>query len=977
MRGKTISAMIICLSLVFATTALAWEVELLSNDFETGWNGWTTDNYYGAGYWRLDNPGGLTPAGFASTFASLDSNFSGQWEWDYLRSTTFDNTGCESLSLELDLCSDGSMLFAMVGYDYFYLSGYCGTGYQFPLSVGYPDPNSQIQFLGYFYPPYTSGTYAAIDNVILNCVVPSLIFLEADAEVKSGGPGQTITYDITVTNDYPDSQVVAFDYASDNGWTYNGPTELTLAGGETRHFDLTADIPSDYPPVVDDMTITATPTPAAEDRTLDLMTHISWYSGTPMPTPLFGHGAVYDGDQYFYIVGGAASADSIGLVEDALLRYEVATDTWNATLSPLPGERFGGGACFMNDRIYYVGGTDGDGDAMDAVYGYNIAADAWATLAPLPELLPWTEAICDPDLNRVWVIAGYDEFGDASNAFYYYDVAGDAWHEPTGLISSLLPVAQPEMRGRYHEGLIDLAGGGLRLRYETATDSWRLLQGLGEPHYGHAFDLYGRLFVVAGGAAGGMYTDDWGWYWYWPWGDYFDSAEYWMEGSGDPWETFPISFLQPLAGVAGGMDKDGVFYLFGGQNEWSEDVVDTTMYFPFGAEFCTGCLVDESCWADGDQNPNNPCLICDAVADPNAWSNNDGVSCDDNEYCNGADTCLAGACTENAGTPCPDDGVWCNGDETCDEDTDACGHENAPACPDDSVWCNGAEFCDEVADACGHRAAPDCADDGLWCTGTEFCDEDNDECAQTGTPCPDDSLWCNGDELCDEDTDTCGHENAPDCSDDGMFCTGEESCDEDNDECVSSGDPCEDDELFCTGEESCDEDIDECVSSGDPCEDDELFCTGEESCDEDIDECVSSGDPCEDDELFCTGEESCDEENGECVSSGDPCEDDELFCTGEESCDEENGECVSSGDPCEDDGLFCTGDESCDEEIGECLQTGNPCAEDEVCDEENQDCVTVSSDDDTDGGGIDLDDDDDAADGGGDDDDDGGSSCGC
>ena len=285
-----------------------------------------------------------------------------------------------------------------------------------------------------------------------------------------------------------------------------------------------------------------------------------------------------------------------------------------------------------------------------------------------------------------------------------------------------------------------------------------------------------------------------------------------------------------------GLDNEGNLYVGGYSYGGSGPKMDYAV-----VQYCAGCVIAQSCIADGAQNPSNPCLICDAAADRTDWTDNNGQSCDDGLFCNGNDLCLSGTCSFHSGDPCLDDGMYCN----------------------------GTEYCDQTAGACLHTGNP-CPDDGLYCNGFESCDEGRDACQNTGDPCPDDDILCNGEEFCDETNDLCKH----------------------------TGDPCEDDGLYCNGVEYCDTELDYCVSSGDPCPDDEIFCNGKESCDETSDRCLQSGDPCTDDGLYCNGEEFCDETNGQCAHGGSPCEDDEIFCNGDEKCDENQDQCISSGNPC-------------------------------------------------------------------------------
>jgi hypothetical protein len=85
---------------------------------------------------------------------------------------------------------------------------------------------------------------------------------------------------------------------------------------------------------------------------------------------------------------------------------------------------------------------------------------------------------------------------------------------------------------------------------------------------------------------------------------------------------------------------------------------------------------------------------------------------------------------------------------TCHEETDSCA---TPACAtdpdcDDTLFCNGAETC--VEGAC-NPGTPLCGDDGAFCNGTESCNEDTDQCAHSGDPCAPGGL------ACQEDADEC------------------------------------------------------------------------------------------------------------------------------------------------------------------------------------------------------------------------------
>jgi len=149
---------------------------------------------------------------------------------------------------------------------------------------------------------------------------------------------------------------------------------------------------------------------------------------------------------------------------------------------------------------------------------------------------------------------------------------------------------------------------------------------------------------------------------------------------------------------------------------------------PEGGLECPGCLIGGVCYNVGQTDPANVCLICQ-TAGATAWADNDGVTCDDTLWCNGADTCSGGSCSVHAGEQCPENDDVCDGVTSCDEDNNACVTSPVLTC-DDGQWCNGAETCDPET-GCVAGTSPDCsATDYLSCT-IEECDETTDSCVHT------------------------------------------------------------------------------------------------------------------------------------------------------------------------------------------------------------------------------------------------------
>jgi hypothetical protein len=409
--------------------------------------------------------------------------------------------------------------------------------------------------------------------------------------------------------------------------------------------------------------------------------------------------------------------------------------------------------------------------------------------------------------------------------------------------------------------------------------------------------------------------------------------------------------------------------------------------------------------ADGDSDCSE---ACNEVPDTCTSNDPGGSACDDGLFCNGADSCSAGACSVHTGSPCPGPDGDANCAESCSEAADACGVPDSNGAPcNDGLFCNGAdtcqgglcsqhagspcagpdgdancsESCNEATDTC---TAPDpdmsLCTDSLFCTGVDRCSAGS--CTlHTGSPCapPDGDGNCS--ESCNEAADACSgaDPNGSACND-GLFCNGADTC-ADGVCGGHTGDPCPgaDSDLDCS--ETCSEAADACTGNdptGSACEDG-LACNGSDSCiaglcnqhsgsvcpgadgDGDCTEscsdstggCVSAdpaGSPC-DDGIFCNGADSC--SNGSCsVHAGDPCAGPDGDSNCAESCSEQNDAC-NAPDPASsacDDGAFCNGTDSC--AAGACtVHAGDPCSgpdgdEDchESCDEKSDACSAADTD---------------------------------
>ena len=219
-----------------------------------------------------------------------------------------------------------------------------------------------------------------------------------------------------------------------------------------------------------------------------------------------------------------------------------------------------------------------------------------------------------------------------------------------------------------------------------------------------------------------------------------------------------ILFLLPLSSSAA--DRVVVIPLFDDQRECPDGLIECggkcvdNLHNP---QFCGGC--DTACNSDEYCDDGYCAKKCDDgnVCTDDIYDSESGrckfepnnESCDDGEFCNGTESCIAGVCGNHTGNPCsgPDGDSDCS--ESCNEDKDVC-NANDPdesEC-NDGYYCNGSDSC--IAGVCGSHTGNPCSGPDGDSDCSESCDENDDTCSA------DDPFYS----LCDDGnpntkTDTC------------------------------------------------------------------------------------------------------------------------------------------------------------------------------------------------------------------------------
>ncbi len=164
------------------------------------------------------------------------------------------------------------------------------------------------------------------------------------------------------------------------------------------------------------------------------------------------------------------------------------------------------------------------------------------------------------------------------------------------------------------------------------------------------------------------------------------------------------------------------------------------------------CLIGGQCFVDGALNPDNVCTSCSAGVNQESWSpTNDGMGCDDGNWCTLDDACSTGTCV-GAATDC---GATQCQNYYCDPLAEQCNVWPKP----DNLECDDGNAC-TVADACAVGSCQgqpkDCAAElQLTSCTTAHCDPNSApepghcyaKLLPDGEPC-DDGLACTTDTAC-------------------------------------------------------------------------------------------------------------------------------------------------------------------------------------------------------------------------------------
>src|SRR6267378_1348998 len=107
----------------------------------------------------------------------------------------------------------------------------------------------------------------------------------------------------------------------------------------------------------------------------------TWTTGANMPDGrYFASGAYYSGNGKIYVIGGF---DPTFAEASQTWEYDPVANTWDTSRASIPVAMGGAGFSIVGQNIYLAGHWNG-GLASTDHYRYDIVADAWSAMAPVP-----------------------------------------------------------------------------------------------------------------------------------------------------------------------------------------------------------------------------------------------------------------------------------------------------------------------------------------------------------------------------------------------------------------------------------------------------------------------------------------------------------------------------------------------------------------------------------------------------------------
>jgi N-acetylneuraminic acid mutarotase len=189
----------------------------------------------------------------------------------------------------------------------------------------------------------------------------------------------------------------------------------------------------------------------------------SWVSKAPLPLPSWG---IVGLNGKIYAIAGSGDYANVSYVNNAVLEYDPALDTWTVK-KPLPTPRGSFATAAYQNKIYCIGGAGG----LNQIY--DPQKDTWETKTPMPT--PRTQLDANVVNGKIYLVGGTIEGGTPTNLNEVYDPTTDSWTTKAAMPTGVYAYASAVVDNKIHFiGGSDPKPPNLNQIYDPATDTWSL-----------------------------------------------------------------------------------------------------------------------------------------------------------------------------------------------------------------------------------------------------------------------------------------------------------------------------------------------------------------------------------------------------------------------------------------------------------------------------------------------------------------------
>ena len=175
-------------------------------------------------------------------------------------------------------------------------------------------------------------------------------------------------------------------------------------------------------------------------------------------------------------------------------------ETWWSNGTTIPTSRTEITATNIENNIYVIGGFDNLGNVLDTVEVYDITADMWKTIEPLPQ--PLHHAAATTFNGSLYVLGGYTNNNWLpSSKLFIYDPKNNTWAE-----GSPMPAARGALTAVFINEILYAIGGegefgimDINEAYNSKTKNW--ISKLPMPtarHHAASAVVDGNVYIIGG-----------------------------------------------------------------------------------------------------------------------------------------------------------------------------------------------------------------------------------------------------------------------------------------------------------------------------------------------------------------------------------------------------------------------------------------------------------------------------------------------